>query len=1042
MQDAQFYHAVFQREIERLNPAQREAVEHIEGPVLVLAGPGTGKTHVLAARIGRILQQTDTQANNILCLTFTEAGVYAMRDRLLQWIGPESHRVHIYTFHSFCNSVIQDNLEYFGRSDLEPLTDLERVEIIRQLLDELDNTHPLRRRSSDPYFYESHLHDLFQRMKAENWSPEGVSNQIDQYLVDLPHRKEFIYQTNSQKFRKGDPKQAKIDEAHERMERLRAAVLLFPVYTAALQKAHRYDYEDMILWVLRAFSENETLLRTYQEQYLYVLVDEYQDTNGAQNEVLQQLISYWENPNIFIVGDDDQSIFEFQGARLKNLTDFYDQYRSGLKLVVLTDNYRSSQTILDASGALISNNKKRVVNSFESLGVSKELVARHPEFSNLGLTPNLVAYPNRTQEVADIIAQIEVMQKAGFPLHEVAVIYAKHKQANQIITLLEKKGIPYNTRRRVNILHLPMIVNLRQLLEYFQQEFTQPYSGEHLLFRILHFDFIGAHPADLASLSVYLNSHSGYWRQAIADQALLEELKLRNAGPIHQFAAFLDQLLADLVNLPLITWLERLINRSGLLRFAIENPEKIWRMQVISTFFDFVRAETDRNPRITLRRLLDILRRMDDNRLAIELNKNIAAADGVNLVTAHSAKGLEFQRVFLFDCVQEQWEPQRRGNAYRLPLPDTLTFSGEEDALEARRRLFYVAMTRAKELLHLSYSLQDASESALARAVFVEELCASTQLQAKEKIVAPSVVLEATWLQVLETERPRAPEQDRAEVDRLLEGFTLNLSALNRFLRCPLSFYYEYVLRAPVLQSEAASYGIAAHQALQRLFDRMIASPDKIFPPEEEFIAYFVHAMEKERNHFSPREWERKLDWGRQHLTAYYRQHQPHWYKKVRVELNIRNVTVAGVPVSGVIDKVELHEGLQTTVLDYKTGRHDPGRLRPPSDTMPHGGAYWRQLVFYKLLYEAFEGSSRQVGTGVISYLDPDSKGYFPQHRMDIIPEDVSMVTNLIGDVYARILRHEFYEGCGRTDCPWCNFVRNNTLVNSFSDPEIEELDD
>lgn len=225
----------------------------------------------------------------------------------------------------------------------EPLSDLERVDIIRQLLDDLDANHALRRRQSDPYFYEAHLHDLFRRMKAENWTAELIDRQIDAYLDSLPFRKEFIYQTNTRQAKKGDPKQAKIDEIREKMERLRAAAHLFPPYTQALLQARRYDYEDMILWVLKAFKENEALLRTYQEQYLYLLVDEYQDTNGAQNEVLQQLISYWDSPNIFIVGDDDQSIFEFQGARLKNLTDFFEQYRHEIKLVTLTDNYRSSQ---------------------------------------------------------------------------------------------------------------------------------------------------------------------------------------------------------------------------------------------------------------------------------------------------------------------------------------------------------------------------------------------------------------------------------------------------------------------------------------------------------------------------------------------------------------------------------------------------------------------------------------------------------------------------------------------------------------------------
>ncbi|MBL7794817.1 MAG: ATP-dependent helicase, partial [Saprospiraceae bacterium] len=674
MHDLPHYHAVFERELARLNPAQREAVTHIEGPVLVLAGPGTGKTHVLAARIGQILKETDAQASNILCLTFTDAGVHAMRERLLQWIGPEGHRVHIFTFHSFCNSVIQDNLEYFGRSDLEPLSELERVDIIRQLLDDLDANHALRRRQSDPYFYEAHLHDLFRRMKAENWTAELVDRQIDAYFDSLPFRKEFIYQTNTRQAKKGDPKQAKIDEAREKMERLRAAAHLFPLYTRALLQARRYDYEDMILWVLKAFKENEALLRTYQEQYLYLLVDEYQDTNGAQNEVLQQLISYWDSPNIFIVGDDDQSIFEFQGARLKNLTDFFEQYRHELKLVTLTDNYRSSQHILDTSGALIAHNEKRVVNNLEAIGVSKSLLARHDMFAASDILPHMVSYANRLQEDADIVAQIEQLHLNAFPLEEVAVIYAKHKQARRLIALLEKKGIPYNTRRRVNILDLPLIATLRQMMEYAQAELSRPYSGEYLLFRILHVDFVGCLPADIAKLSAWLSGLTDkttpHWREVIGSEKLLAQLPLQQPAALLRLSAWLEQLLADLVNMPLASWLERLINRSGLLGHVLQHPDKVWLLQVLSTFFEFVRTESDKHPRLSLRRLLEVLHRMDDNRLAIELNKNVSAAGGVNLVTAHSAKGLEFQYVFVIDCVKDQWEPQRRGNSYRFTLPD------------------------------------------------------------------------------------------------------------------------------------------------------------------------------------------------------------------------------------------------------------------------------------------------------------------------------------------------------------------------------------
>ena len=188
----QHYNEAFLRVLEELNPQQRQAVDQVEGPVLAIAGPGTGKTHILSARIGRILLETDAQAQNILCLTFTDAGVNAMRQRLLEFIGPEAHRVHIYTFHSFCNSIIQDNLELFGSQDMEPLSELERVEIIRQLLDELEVRHPLRRGRNDAYFYEKHLQGLFQLMKSEDWTVEHVHDAIDSYLESLPDREEFI----------------------------------------------------------------------------------------------------------------------------------------------------------------------------------------------------------------------------------------------------------------------------------------------------------------------------------------------------------------------------------------------------------------------------------------------------------------------------------------------------------------------------------------------------------------------------------------------------------------------------------------------------------------------------------------------------------------------------------------------------------------------------------------------------------------------------------------------------------------------------------
>lgn len=1028
-----------------LNPEQREAVDHIEGPVLTLAGPGTGKTHILSARIGRILMETDAQAQNILCLTFTDAGVNAMRQRLLEFIGPEAHRVHIYTFHSFCNSIIQDNLEIFGRQDMEPLSELERVEVIRRLLDDLDIYHPLRRGRPDPYFYEGHLHGLFQRMKAEGWTVTLLCEKIDEYLESLPQREEFIYKVNRGSIRKGSLKQSRIEEAQNRMELLRAAAELFPHYQEALYRARRYDYDDMILWVLRAFEENENLLRAYQEQYLYFLIDEYQDTNSAQNEIVRKLIGYWEQPNIFIVGDDDQSIYEFQGARLKNLADFYHTFHDDVKVVLLRHNYRSSQHILDSSRAVIGNNELRIVNSLRELGIEKLLVARHEEFANTPLRPEVVAYPNRMHEEADIVAQLKKLQESGFPLNEVAVIYAKHRQAAFLAELLEKSGIPYNTRRKINVLDKPLIRNLRQLLEYFMLELQQPHSGEYLLFQILHFTFFRLHPDDLARLSLH-QARLGWeqrlpWRELLADEQALQSIGMKDGEAIRRFTAFHNYMLQHFNSLSAPAFVERLINRSGLLKFVLEQEDKSRWLPALKAFMDFVKEEAARSPRLTVARLLELFRNMDANRLPLEASAALQTEAGANLLTAHSAKGLEFRYVYLLDC-GAHWEPRSRASSFQFALPDTLTFSGEEDAMEARRRLFYVAMTRAKERLHISYSENDDKGKPQQRAVFVEEILRGGELEVSHRSLPAAALLEAEALRLIEQEAPHIEALDSGTAAALLEGFQLSVSAMNRYLMCPLGFYYENVLKAPTLMREAAHYGTAMHNALQRLFERMKASKDKAFASEAQFIKMFDFEMERRQGFFSRKEYQRRLEMGRRNLAEYYRLHAGTWEKNVQLEHKPRNVEMDGVPITGSIDRLILDGLAEARVVDYKTGSQSDDKLKRPTAANPHGGSYWRQLVFYKILYESQPGNSRIVKSGKISYLEPDTRGEFQEKELTYIPGDTGTVRQLIKDVYGKIMAHDFYAGCGEPVCPWCNFLRHNGVVDTFSEREVEELDD
>lgn len=291
----------FREEYQRLNEQQQKAVRTIEGPVMVIAGPGTGKTQILACRIGKILLDTDVQPENILCLTYTDAGVVAMRKRLQQFIGPAAYKVQLGTFHSFCNEVIQDNLPYFEKHTLDPISELEKIQLFKDHIDSFPKDHPFKRYRGDVYYEAKNMMNLFSTMKREGWTPAFITEKIDQYLASLTEREEFIAKRATKEFKKGEVRTDRIEKEKEKMNRLRAAVLEFEPVQQVMKKRNRYDFEDMINWVIQAFEQSPTLLSEYQERYQYILVDEYQDTSGSQNKLVELLISYWEVPNIFVV---------------------------------------------------------------------------------------------------------------------------------------------------------------------------------------------------------------------------------------------------------------------------------------------------------------------------------------------------------------------------------------------------------------------------------------------------------------------------------------------------------------------------------------------------------------------------------------------------------------------------------------------------------------------------------------------------------------------------------------------------------------------
>jgi DNA helicase-2/ATP-dependent DNA helicase PcrA len=1049
------YNDKFQAALAGLNPEQLAAVNKMDGPVLVVAGPGTGKTQILAARIGKILTDTDALPNEILCLTYTDAGAVAMRKRLFEFIGPDAYRINIYTFHAFCNEIIQENLEYFGKLNLESLSDLESAMLFRELVDEFDNDHLLKRFTGDVYYDTKRLKDLFSTMKRENWDAAMIETAVQEYLDDIPNREEFVYKRANSKtgIKVGDPKQKDIDAAHDLMKKLVAAVREYQNYDAKMKTRGRYDYDDMIIWVLRAFRDNEEILRKYQERYQYILVDEFQDTSGSQNELLRFLLNYWDVPNVFVVGDDDQSIFKFQGANMKNILDFATDYVSTLQTVVLKHNYRSNQHILDISKALINNNFERLTTQLQ---LDKDLRASHPRFVEMTVEPMIREYENANQELVDVSAQIKHLIDNGTEPGEIAVIYRNHSQVEEMIQYLEVKKIAVNTKRKIDILTQPFGEKIINIMSYLMMELDSPYSGDELLFEILHYDFFNIEPIEIAKASIAVSqenfSANNRDKQKTSIRRYISELR-PPAQPdlfapdkymeMRYLMNNIDELLKSAVNVTLQQFFQDVIAKMGILRYIMQQTDKGGYMQMLTSFFDFLKDESRKNPDIKLADLMATIELMKKNSIRLDLNKVIFSDNGVNFLTAHGSKGLEFEHVFFIGCDKRTWDSKGRNNGFSLP--DTLTSTSSDDIaqIEEARRLFYVAVTRAKQCLMISYAGQDKKGKAQEASRFVGEILASTHLEVQFPKVNPDVMIDFVATQFSEVEKPKVELLDTNYINQLLQSYTLSVTHLNNYLDCPLRFYFQCLIRVPSGKSPSATFGQAVHWALNKTY-RLLKENDNEFLSTEQFMKEFEWYMVRNRDSFTKKEYTTRLAYGWKILPPYYEQNVDTWNKIAVTEKAIKNIEINGVPIKGNLDKMEF-DGKNVTVVDYKTGKvkNAKDKLLPPTPEAPMGGDYWRQGVFYKILVDHDRTNDWEVIDTIFDFVEPESEGEYFKKKYVISLQDIELVTSQITETYQKIMAHDFNTGCGKKECQWCHFVKSNfkqaeELLTATSEEEEE----
>ncbi|MEZ4910639.1 MAG: ATP-dependent DNA helicase [Saprospiraceae bacterium] len=1033
------YNDLWEAAYAALNEEQKIAVDTIEGPVMVIAGPGTGKTQLLAVRVGKILKQTDTQPHNILCLTFTEAGVNAMRKRLLTLIGPAAYHINISTFHSFCSRVIQENPDYFsGFRELDTLSDLEKVSVIRQMIDDLPLQHPLKRLQGDVYFDTYRFASLFDLMKQENWTEDTIINAFEEYkeYITNPATSPHTYTNNTVHGKKGEIKQNVVESELAKYGKSADAAKEFSTYNNAIKAIGRYDFYDMILFVIRAFQNHPNLLLDYQERYQYILVDEFQDSNGAQNNILYQLCSYWEVPNVFIVGDDDQSIYRFQGANMNSIKEFIQKFDPSI--IVLKANYRSTQVILDASYKLIQNNVDRL-EAMDPL-INKRLIEKRKNPVLEPQKPKYFSYLNPTQQDVGILELIDELVLHGAKYEDIAILYRNHRIGANLIKYLLQNNIPINVNKRANILEEPTFLRLFKLLTYISDEFHRPFGNDFTLFEIMHFGFFNLPSLDIAKISMYCKPYKlqdGSYSEPLKMRTIIQDseslilAEVKNPEPFIIFSKNIEHWIKDQTQETTIALIEKILTESGMLEEILQGPESTWAMQIVKTFLDWVKEETKKQRKLSLKDILERILVMEDANIEIAVNRFISYKNGINLMSVHGSKGLEFKHVIIMDLRQKYWD-EKQGNRHNFSLPPTLSYMSKDGDRQDDRRLFYVATTRAKDTVYMTYPLMSETEKEQAPSSFLVEFKDIADPIEEPILSEDKVVGYTAAISKYNNTVPQLLDADL--LNRKLENFRLSPTDLNKYLNCPLSLYYENIVGVPQAKSQKIAFGNVMHLTLEWYFRDIERSQPRSFGSFNTLLNLFKKSMEFYQYQFTDQEYLYMVELGKKRLDEYFTKQSasfltPHKYL---LEYQIYQTEHRGIPITGKMDRINFYQD-HVSVTDYKTGKYNATKIRRPTDSNPLGGDYWRQIMFYKILIDSDKKHPWTLQYGEVDFiLDENLKA---PSKININSEDYQVVSDQIVEVYDKIMSHKFEQGCGEENCKWCNFVNfNNPLTVQSED--------
>ena len=997
---------VFEETYYRLNKEQREAVDTVDGPVMVIAGPGTGKTEVLAVRIANIILKTGTPPEAILALTFTESGVHSMKLRLRELIGPEAYRVTVATFHGFANSIIQDYPEYFpdivGSS---PIDEAEQINILRKILDETPFEH--LKTKNNPYYYLEKIKRAIEDLKREGVLPNDFRRIVEQEEKTFTSQDDVRNAAGKTKTKYLD------DERH--IEKNKELAAIYEAYERELRSGSHYDYNDMIMEVAETLEKRENLRATLQEKYHYFLIDEHQDTNKAQNKILELLASFYDNPNLFIVGDAKQAIFRFQGASIENFFHFRKLYR-GVRLVNLKDNYRSTQTILDAAYAIAKRDEPLKAR------------AGHTE------SPvKICAFDTRDEENYFIARSSAELIKNGERPEEIAVIFRENKDAESVARMLENLGILSNIESESDVMSDPDFERFKTILEAIQN-----FGDDAAFLKALSVGFFDIPPLDAYKLSAAAAAKRRETKTSSAafdiarSKTLLEKAGIERSDLILDFERKLSFWKNASEKEGILNVFSDIVRESGFLAKILRDPQGTIKLEKLHTLFNHLRALTEAHREYRLANFMEYLRLLEEHNVKIKSPSAGPVPGKVRLMTAHRSKGLEFNEVFIVNAVEGKWGSSRkRPEHIKLPAR-VFSFNQTEEQGEAEKtdeelNIFYVALTRAKKEIFVTYaSLKDSGEHAEPTR-FIDEIAPELTKRIDTKRYKEEF---QSHLEIEFAKRPQTapPLMEKEYLNRLFREQSFSVTALNNFLACPWQYFYRNLVRIPEAPTPSLAFGNAVHHAMKHFFEALKGGKK---PDKEYLLKMFRFGLIHEP--LIKTDEERLLQRGEQSLAGYYDKYEDTWNSNVLVEKSINDVELDGIKLTGKLDKMELLDiGGRVNVVDYKTGK-------PKSENEVRGltkssdGNYFRQLSFYKLLLDNHQAERFVMISGIIDFVEPTDSGAYRRYAFAISDEDVKKVSEEIKETTQKILDLSFWnEYCGDKDCAYCK-LRKMSLADKFS---------